>query len=114
MFFHKCGQPIMIKMARSYYGQPSITQQKIRLITIVSESEDDEKKILYCQKCKEEITEQKLNDLLGYCSYCKTTKPITELFVPSKTGGIYCEEHLKEFYSDEKYNTLLDVAKKIS
>lgn len=115
MIFHKCKQPVVVKMNRSYFGTPAVTPKRIRLVTINSETESEERKTLYCQKCKEDIiTEEQLVLLTGYCSYCKRIFPIAELFVPEQTGGCYCEQHRKEYYSDESYSTLLSIAKKIN
>jgi hypothetical protein len=115
--YHNCRdqakEPISVRLYRSYFGKPALTQKGIKVIIINSEQDTKDKGVLHCEKCKKDISEEEITLLLGYCNYCKQLLPLNKLFVPRDTGGVFCEEHCNEFFPNERKTDLVSIAKKL-
>ena len=57
----------------------------------------------FCRKCNRNTTERDI--LISKCDNCNKKKEISEMRVPSESGGVYCEKCIKRF-SDEKIYTI--------
>jgi hypothetical protein len=118
--YHRCGSRVYVEITNyKVLAQIGVSVKdkvlkptNLQVNFIRTSTKEEIKKLKFICERHGEISVENSNDLLVDCRYCGDYHPISIMYVPMESGGVYCKNHLKRFKEDkEEVKTVEEILK---
>lgn len=113
MFQHQCGANVYLDLGDVVRVLVSfgISNTALRIgggDLVITKAETSS--MFYCPTCQKNVP---LSELYACCHHCGKVFPVTEMYKPKLSGGVYDHQHGEEFFSDEGLVPLTSIVTKV-